>query len=130
MRNNTSFLIGILAACVGLACSSSETQSGTTPAPTQSSKAGTDPAPTASKCGQPGDKGNALGVGKYCNSVADCKGTPEAPLCSIAGDKDTHFCTKLCDAKGDIAKECGSADMTCACDNVGNCGCTPKKCTD
>src|SRR5687768_1895741 len=47
-------------------------------------------------CGNPGDIGNELGIGKYCASLFDCSDTPSAPLCSSLGDPNTHFCTKTC----------------------------------
>lgn len=124
-----SGVIFTLIACGGDDGRSSESgNTAGTAAPKQTASAGTEPTPGGSKCGNPGDTGNALGVGRYCNGVLDCKGTKNAPLCSIAGDKDTHFCTKMCDPKKSAADECGSADMGCACDDSGQCGCTPSSC--
>src|SRR6185369_9311687 len=39
----------------------------------------------AVSCGAKGDTGNALGIGKYCDSALDCNGT-QASLCATAGD--------------------------------------------
>ncbi len=41
-------------------------------------------------CGQPGDPGNTLGVGKYCTSSSECAGQP-ANVCN----GDTHYCTNV-----------------------------------
>ena len=74
-------------------------------------------------CGSPGDEGNSLGIGRFCDSLGDCLGTPDAPLCAILGDPLAHFCTKRCDPEDD---ECGE-DTACECDGD-NCGCTPNAC--
>ena len=81
-------------------------------------------APT-SKCGNPGDTGNELGVGKYCASLSDCSSTPESRLCSSLGDPDTHFCTKTC-AMGST-DQCGTGAQ-CTCNSSNQCGCTPMAC--
>src|SRR5262245_2642203 len=112
----------VLFAATAACSSSSSSSSGSAP-----SDAGTKDAATSSTCGHPGDVGNALGVGKYCEKKTECDGTPGAPFCSIVGDPTTHFCTKLCDADASVEAQCGSADMVCAC-NTGGCGCTPKIC--
>src|SRR6185312_8149036 len=72
-----------------------------------------------SVCGHPGDKGNNLGVGKYCVSpVTDClppsgvdmAGQPSwATLCSTLGG-DNAFC------------QCGSGS------SQSGCGCYPNSC--
>src|SRR5689334_19622183 len=82
-----------------------------------------DAAPDAfeSDCGQPGDVGNDLGIGRFCTSLGDCT-DPRAPLCSILGDTKTHFCTKTCQASGP-ATQCGTG-AECTCNNGGQCGCT------
>jgi hypothetical protein len=86
-----------------------------------------DAAPDAfeSDCGFPGDVGNELGIGRFCQSLGDCT-DPRAPLCSILGDQDTHFCTKTCQATGPAA-QCGTG-AECTCNASNQCGCTPTIC--
>jgi hypothetical protein len=79
-----------------------------------------------STCGQPGDTGNELGIGRFCTSFDDCASTTEAPLCSIIGSSATHFCTKTCSTTGS-AGQCGTATM-CVCNAGNQCGCTPTVC--
>lgn len=87
----------------------------------------------ASTCGNPGDTGNAIGIGKYCNTVSECSGTSDAHICSILGDQTTHFCTKVCTAPDDAGTDGGATEnpcgdgATCTCDPRG-CGCTPNAC--
>ncbi|HZS37908.1 MAG TPA: hypothetical protein VFF06_13820 [Polyangia bacterium] len=71
-------------------------------------------------CGQPGDVGNNLGVGKYCNGFGDCTGM--ANLCANLGDPQLHFCTMICQQGGN----CGTG-ATCQCQG-GQCGCFPDSC--
>lgn len=78
-----------------------------------------------SECGRPGDTGNELGVGKFCASLSDCSSTQSAPLCSSLGDKDTHFCTKMCPMGSTDA--CGTG-AECTCNSSNQCGCTPTVC--
>src|SRR5438067_2345808 len=78
-----------------------------------------------STCGHPGDTGNELGIGKFCTSFNDCANTQAAPLCSIIGDSDTHFCTKTCTMGS--TTECGTNTM-CVCNSSSQCGCTPNSC--
>jgi len=79
----------------------------------------------ASDCGNPGDVGNELGIGKYCASLTDCLGSTTASLCSSLGDPNTHFCTKRC-TQGSTT-ECGTG-AACTCDGSNRCGCTPMSC--
>jgi hypothetical protein len=79
-----------------------------------------------STCGQPGDVGNELGIGKFCASLSDCSGNMTATLCSSLGDPTTHFCTKTC-TSGGSAGQCGTVTM-CQCDSSNRCGCTPNSC--
>ena len=76
-------------------------------------------------CGAPGDEGNELGVGKFCETLNDCSTTADAPLCSVIGDENTHFCTKTC-METDPDTVCGDG-AECVCGN-GGCGCTPTAC--
>jgi hypothetical protein len=78
-----------------------------------------------STCGNPGDVGNELGIGKFCASLSDCSNTVSAKLCSTIGDSTTHFCTKTC-AMGST-DQCGTATM-CVCNSSNQCGCTPNAC--
>jgi hypothetical protein len=71
-------------------------------------------------CGQPGDTGNELGVGKYCNGFGDCTGM--ANLCANLGDPQLHFCTMVCQMGGN----CG-AGAACQCQGS-QCGCLPNSC--
>lgn len=81
-----------------------------------------------STCGEPGDMGNELGIGKFCTGFGDCAMTPAAPLCSIAGDSTTFFCTKTC-TSGGPADQCGTAtSCTCNTNTPPQCGCTPNSC--
>jgi hypothetical protein len=80
-----------------------------------------------STCGQPGDQGNELGIGQFCTGQADCSTTTNAPLCSILGDSDTHFCTKTCSSTGS-AGQCGTGGIECTCNSSNQCGCTPSMC--
>jgi hypothetical protein len=75
-------------------------------------------------CGNPGDMGNSMGVGKYCNAASDCMGLA-ASLCSTLGNKMTHFCTEFCKTDGG-ATQCG--DMA-SCITQGNFTvCVPDSC--
>lgn len=76
------------------------------------------------QCGHPGDTGNELGVGHYCDSLVDCFGL-KASLCATLGDANAHFCTKTCTTAGSTT-ECGT-NATCECQG-GQCGCTPNVC--
>lgn len=83
----------------------------------------------ASNCGHPGDLGNELGVGKFCQTLTDCGDNMNATLCSSLGDDTTHFCTMLCSPPGSDAgaTACGTG-AECTCDNSGSCGCVPTAC--
>jgi hypothetical protein len=78
-------------------------------------------------CGEPGDEGNEIGVGRFCSLLSDCADTDDARLCANLGDPDAHFCTRLCGDPDDDAV-CGTG-AECVCDDGGNnCGCTPTVC--
>lgn len=80
-----------------------------------------------SDCGKPCDKGNSLGVGKFCSSALgrECQDNKGATLCSQLGSQDTFFCTFICQKNGP-ANQCGEgAECTCS---GGSCGCTPSLC--
>ena len=73
-------------------------------------------------CGQPGDPGNELGVGKYCTGFTECMGSKAAFCANLGGDQKLHFCTMTCTMGG----SCGSG-ATCQCQG-GQCGCVPDSC--
>jgi hypothetical protein len=83
---------------------------------------GVDAAPF--ECGKPGDQGNSIGVGKYCDGLLDCVSNTTATLCATLGDPGAHFCTTTC-AQGDNSA-CGE-NATCQCQG-GQCGCFPDAC--
>ncbi|HNN95138.1 MAG TPA: hypothetical protein PKI03_22835 [Pseudomonadota bacterium] len=78
-----------------------------------------------SNCGWPGDKGNELGVGKFCLKIEDCGDNPKAIMCTTLGDNENFFCTFRCSKTGP-ADQCGK-DARCACSD-GGCGCMPARC--
>lgn len=78
-----------------------------------------------STCGEPGDVGNEMGIGKFCASLSDCT-NPSAGLCSSLGDPTTHFCTHTCKST-DPVTVCGTG-AECTCNASNQCGCTPSKC--
>jgi hypothetical protein len=83
-----------------------------------------DLAPTPG-CGHPGDTGNSKGVGKYCQSNADC--SPPAGFCTAEVGKG-HMCTIInCDPMKDPVSECGDQGALCRCSGLG-CGCVPGRC--
>lgn len=81
-----------------------------------------------SECGKPCDRGNSLGVGRFCNVISDCKDDADtfmAYLCATIGDKDQHFCLMGCTVNSPPGF-CGE-NARCAC--KGNqCGCFPTAC--
>jgi hypothetical protein len=84
-----------------------------------------------SACGQPCDPGNSMGIGKFCNNIHDCMGSPIPTLCATLGNPSEHFCTAMCSPEdaGDDAgfpKNCGE-NATCQCQG-GQCGCYPTTC--
>jgi hypothetical protein len=129
-------LVGAAAGClfalgaVG-ACSSSSSSSGPGATP-DSGSSGNDsgsglPDPSSSICGHPGDQGNSLGVGRFCQSSNDCANNTSATICAIVGDDHSFFCTFVCHQDGG-ADQCGE-NAECACQG-GPCGCFPKACDD
>jgi hypothetical protein len=76
-------------------------------------------------CGHPGDTGNSLGVGKYCQSSSDC--SPPAGFCTADVGKG-HICTIInCDPMKDSVSQCGDQGALCRCSMLG-CGCVPGRC--
>jgi hypothetical protein len=84
-----------------------------------------DAGPT-SICGNPGDHGNALGVGSFCNTVDDCANNTRANVCATVGNGEAHFCTITCDPCTSPPDFCGT-NAGCLCGPLG-CGCTPTSC--
>lgn len=93
-----------------------------------------------SQCGHPGDKGNSLGVGKFCTRISDCNGdNMQTNICSSLGNggtpsqDDTYFCTIYPCTKatdGGAGSSCGE-NATCTCGSGGGmsgCACTPNSC--
>lgn len=83
-----------------------------------------DTQPFESDCGFPGDVGNELGIGAFCDSIQDCADIG-LPFCSSLGDPNTHFCTKTCTMGS--TDQCGTA-TECTCNGNNQCGCTPTVC--
>jgi hypothetical protein len=82
-----------------------------------------------SNCGFPGDKGNSLGVGQFCQRIADCSGNTKATLCTTFGDPENFFCTFRCSVN-DPPGVCGE-NARCACGGASSaCGCFPTRCDD
>jgi hypothetical protein len=106
-----------LAVAAAVACSSSDDKK--TPDAASTSDA------FQSACGHPGDTGNEMMIGKFCQSFGDCPQT--APLCSVIGDPTTHFCTRTCSGSGSGSAQCGT-NTTCTCNASNQCGCTPNSC--
>ncbi len=109
------------------ACSSSSSSSSSSSGGTKDSgvkDTGVD-AVSLSECGHPGDKGNELGVGKFCQTLSDCLGNTKATLCTTIGDNVNFYCLMSC-TEGGPADQCGTA-ASCACQG-GQCGCHPDAC--
>jgi hypothetical protein len=77
-------------------------------------------------CGRPGDVGNSLGVGKFCEKITDCSSNTKATLCTTLGSDVSYFCTMTC-MEGDAGVGTCGENARCACDN-GQCGCFPTAC--
>jgi hypothetical protein len=91
------------------------------------------PRDPASICGEPCDRGNDLGVGRYCTAASDC--SEPASVCSVLlndlSPYRSYVCTLQCDPAG--GTDCG-AGARCACvplDTGGTiCGCVPDECAE
>lgn len=74
-----------------------------------------------------------MGIGRFCNTIDDCKGTKVPTLCATLGDPSEHFCTNVCnppDAAADAGgglESCGE-NALCECQG-GQCGCYPTTCS-
>lgn len=101
---------------------SKQTDKAPTPSGTATSSDPTAPAPDASAAGCvfAGDKGNALGVGAYCQSASECS---SGTFCTAGlAPKGAEFCTLLCTTDAD----CGEG-ATCYSDPRGK-ACLPLAC--
>jgi hypothetical protein len=75
-------------------------------------------------CGAPGNPGNELGVGLFCQTSTDCASV-QASTCASTFAPNLNFCTKSCVMGGGTA-QCGSgAQCQCA---QGQCACIPGEC--
>ena len=77
----------------------------------------------ATTCGQPGDTGNDLGIGRYCTAHSDCAGQP-ADICASAFNVSLPPVCIVAPCDG--TTNCG-AGASCACGALG-CGCLPNAC--
>jgi hypothetical protein len=116
MQNRNTLISVVVASLLAFGCGGGETTSPDGPAP--------DTEPFESDCGFPGDVGNELGIGKFCDSQSDCV-EANLPFCSTLGDPNTHFCTKTCTMGS--TDQCGTA-TECTCNASNQCGCTPSVC--
>jgi len=111
--------VTIVAIVLAVACSSSSSSGGSN-----------DAGGTGSVCGNPGDMGNALGVGQYCTKQGTCPAT--APICSTIenpdqpADKQTFICIATCSPCSPPGT-CGTG-ASCVCNSKG-CGCVPDTCS-
>jgi hypothetical protein len=75
-------------------------------------------------CGVPGNPGNELGVGKFCQNSTDCAGE-KANICAATFASGLNFCTQVCTMGGGNG-QCGSGAQ-CQC-GMGQCACIPGEC--
>jgi len=110
---------------IWFACAIAVASCGGDQPPASGPDAGTPDLAFKSNCGHPGDVGNSIGVGKFCQHQSDC---PTKTLCTQLGDPDNFFCTKVCSNSDGGTGECGE-NAHCACDSTGRgCGCFPDAC--
>jgi hypothetical protein len=124
-------------ACSGGGGSTNTTGGGTTGSTTGGTTGGggcVDMAGPLSACGHPCDKGNSLGVGKFCTHVSDCMGPGlSTNICSSLGNgatpsaSDTYFCTIFpCTPDAGVNDGCGEG-AHCVADPRGS-ACAPDNC--
>lgn len=109
-----------------VACSSGSSGGGTGGHTTASGGQGTTSSSSSTHmnvCVMSGDKGNSIGVGKYCTpGGGECTGGG-AGLCTADVGEDEWFCVKVgCQMDADCAE-----DATCVM-QMGSSGCVPNKC--
>ena len=122
-----AFYVFLALGAAGAGCGSDTNSSAdlATEAPDLSASPDLTPPPDlvfSSSCGQPGDPGNALGVGKYCVMQTDCM---SGTICTHPFNASVYFCTMPCSDTG-AATQCGDGAL-CQCQN-GQCGCVPAMC--
>ena len=76
-------------------------------------------------CGVPGNPGNELGVGKFCQDSLDCT-SQKATICATTFAPNLTFCTMACTMGGGNA-QCGSGGV-CQCAGANQCACVPAEC--
>ncbi len=83
----------VFGASMAIACSSSGTDTGGSKTPVSAGDAGGDA--SEPPCSPPGTKGNALGIGAYCNATVKCTGDTfcTADFGTKEGDS---FCSRQC----------------------------------
>lgn len=83
--------------------------------------------PPDESCIRPGDVGNALGVGEYCEPFGgQCADNSDAQLCLADVGQDQWMCTRISceeadcgEGAGCLITEDGSACVPCKCDDTG-----------
>lgn len=82
--------------------------------------------PSAEGCAIPTDRGNSLGVGRYCSAGGtECRGNGDATVCLAPFSDSSNFCSILgCETDAD----CGE-DTTCVVQSAGS-ACVPNYCLD
>jgi hypothetical protein len=76
------------------------------------------------RCGRPGDRGDALGIGAFCLQLSDCINTRTAHICATLDDNTAHYCTMTC---GGDAGTCGDTATCMPSGKLGNL-CVPNTC--
>ncbi len=74
-------------------------------------------------CGKPGNPGNELGVGKFCQTGGDCA-NQTAAICAAEFQPGADFCTMPCTPG---STNCGSG-ASCQCAGANQCACVPGEC--
>lgn len=83
--------------------------------------------PPDASCIRPGDLGNELGVGEYCEPLGgQCQDNSEAQLCLADVGQDQWMCTRIScedadcgEGAGCLVTDEGSACVPCKCDDTG-----------
>jgi hypothetical protein len=78
-------------------------------------------------CGSPGDRGNSIGVGRYCVTNADCQGIrPNA--CDTQSTPNGNFCTIKCAPDFNDCAEDATCDCSTMFSTLFHCTCVPTVC--
>jgi hypothetical protein len=79
-------------------------------------------------CGQPGDPGDNLAIGKFCRVTLDC---PQSPIHFCSADqlpqKHSYFCTIPCSSTSDTTT-CGASAKCLFNPDLQGYGCVPTTC--